>query len=222
MSKFKRIISLLLVMLILVSCGAPANKPADAPANEGNKTEANAPADVAEAPAVAELPAPRNTDGDFSAEGSNINNTNLKDYLNREDTVYIDVRDYGDYTKKHFKNFEIIPYFAYIFNEQAGQEGFPQLYGGTLEAPVAAYESSDAILEALFPKDKNLMIICQSGGRVAMLMKILEQKGYDMNKVYNIGGMAQYTAEEYRDLITDVEELGVEAVYTINATPVAQ
>ncbi len=47
-----------------------------------------------------------------------------------------------------------------------------------------------------------------------MLMEIMEARGWDMSKVYNIGGMAQYTAAEYRDLITDTPELIVESKYS--------
>ncbi|NLJ57442.1 MAG: hypothetical protein GX339_01185 [Tissierellia bacterium] len=204
MLKFKRFLSVLLILtIVLVGCSAPASNP-PAP------TES-------ESPALAELPPAQKVEGDYSFENSGINHENLLDYLYREDSVYIDTRNYEDYSKKHFKNFEVIPFFAYIYNENAGTEGFPQLFKGTHEEPVAVYESSEAILNALFPKDKNLMIMCQSGGRVAMLMKMLEAYGYDMDKVYNIGGMAQYTAEQYRDLITDTEELNIEVNYIINA-----
>ena len=90
------------------------------------------------------------------------------------------------------------------------------MFKGTPDAAEAVYDSSVSVLNALFPKDKNLMIMCQSGGRVAMLMKILNANGYDMSKVYNIGGMAQYTGEEFRKFITDTEELNVEAKYILN------
>ena len=50
-----------------------------------------------------------------------------------------------------------------------------------------------------------------------MLMKMLAANGYDMSKIYNIGGMAQYTGEQYREFLTDTEELNVEAKYIINA-----
>ena len=204
MLKFKRFLSVLLILtIVLAGCSAPASNP-PAP------TES-------ESPALAELPPAQKVEGDYSFENSGINHENLLDYLYREDSVYIDTRNYEDYSKKHFKNFEVIPFFAYIYNENAGTEGFPQLFKGTHEEPLAVYESSEAILNALFPKDKNLMIMCQSGGRVAMLMKMLEAYGYDMDKVYNIGGMAQYTAEQYRDLITDTEELNIEVNYIINA-----
>lgn len=194
MKKISKILLLLLILTItLTGCATPA-------INE-----------------LAQLPTSQKTAGDYSFENSGINHENLLDYLNREDSVYIDLRNYEDYSKKHFKNFEVIPFFAYIYNENAGSAELPQLYKGTPDAPEAVYDSSDTILNALFPKDKNLIILCQSGGRVAMLMKILAAKGYDMTKVYNIGGMAQYTGSEYRSLITDVEELNVEVKYIINA-----
>lgn len=77
------------------------------------------------------------------------------------------------------------------------------------------YEESDDLLEALFPKDKTLFIMCQSGGRVGMLMNILAARGWDMSKVYNIGGMAQYTGAEYRDMIVDTPEMIMTTTYSM-------
>lgn len=205
MLKLKKLLSVLLILsIVLTGCAAPAAAPTPAPAPVQEEK-------------LPELPPSQKVEGDYSFENSGINHENLLDYLNREDTVYIDTRNFEDYSKKHFKNFEVIPFFAYIYNENAGTEGFPQLFKGTHDAPEAVYESSEAILNALFPKDKTLMIMCQSGGRVAMLLKMLNAHGYDMSKVYNIGGMAQYTGEQYREILTDTEELNVEAKYIINA-----
>lgn len=157
------------------------------------------------------------TEGVYAASCSSINVDNLDQYLNRDDVVYIDLRDYKDYAMKHFRNFESIPYFAFIFNAEAHTNPeMVQLYGGTIDAPVSVYKESDSIFEALFPQDKNLFIMCQSGGRVAMLMKILEVKGYDMSKVYNIGGMANYTDAKFNPFLTNTGELTVEATYVIN------
>lgn len=220
MKNFKNTSKLLLLLLIfsmtLTACAPAAEKPAEAP-------QETAPADEVEetnqepAEELAELPPAQKEAGDYSFENSGINSENLFDYLNREDSVYIDLRNYEDYSKKHFKNFEVVPFFAFIHNENAGEEGFPQLFKGEHDAPEAVYESSVSILKAIFPQDKNLMLMCQSGGRVAMLMKMLEANGYDMSKVYNIGGLAQYTGSEYRDLITDTEEFNVEVDYKVNA-----
>ena len=53
--------------------------------------------------------------------------------------------------------------------------------------------------------------MCQSGGRVNNMMKILSARGWDMSKIYNIGGMAHYAGAEYRSLVTDTPEIFVEA-----------
>lgn len=204
MLKFKKLFSVVLILAIVLTGCAQAAAPAPAPA----------PAPVEQ---KVELPASQKTSGDYSFENSGINHENFLEFMDVEDAVYIDLRNFEDYTKKHFKNFEVIPFFAYIYNENAGTEGFPQLYKGTHDAPVAVYDSSEAVLNALFPKDKTLMLMCQSGGRVAMLMKMLAANGYDMSKIYNIGGMAQYTGEQYREFLTDTEELNIEAKYIINA-----
>lgn len=151
----------------------------------------------------------------FKSDCSSINKDTLINYLDRDDVLYIDLRDYVDYGKKHFKNFEVIPFFAYIYDAEAHtNKDKIQLYGGTPQEPVAVYEESDKILEAMFPKDKTIFLMCQSGGRVSMLMDILKAKGYDMSKIYNIGGVAQYTAGQYRPFITDLPELGIEAKYS--------
>ncbi len=156
------------------------------------------------------------TPGDFGPTCSAIGPHNLLQYLNRSDIYYIDTRDHNDYMKKHFRNFEVIPFFGLIFNADANTDNtLPHLYGGTPTEPVPVYEESDDILKALFPKDKTLFIMCQSGGRVAMLMNILKARGWDMSKVYNIGGMAQYTSAEYKSIITDTPEMIMEIKYNM-------
>ena len=204
MLKFKKLFSVVLLLAIVLTGCAQAAAPAPAPA----------PAPVEQ---KVELPPSQKTAGDYSFENSGVNAENFMEFMDVEDALYIDTRNFEDYAKKHFKNFEVIPFFAYIYNDKAGTEGFPQLYKGTHDAPEAVYDSSESILNALFPKDKTLFIMCQSGGRVAMLMKMLAANGYDMSKIYNIGGMAQYTGEQYREFLTDTEELNVEAKYIINA-----
>lgn len=213
---------------------ADASPAAPVEATEATTTaEATTEAVAAPAPAaLGALPAPVDTTKSFkatkdatedtpcdatsySADCSAVNNTNLSQYLNRSDVLYIDTRDYEDYVKKHIRNFEVIPFFAYIYDaEAANNPDLIQLYGGTTKEPIPVYEESDKLLEVFFPKDKTLFIMCQSGGRVKMLMEIMEARGWDMSKVYNIGGMAQYTAAEYRDLITDTPELIVESKYS--------
>ncbi len=153
--------------------------------------------------------------GNFGPTCSAINSENLKQYLGRTDVMYIDLRDYSDYAKKHLRNFECIPFFALIYNAEAANDAsLPQLYGGTPDEPVPVYAESDELLEALFPKGKTIFLMCQSGGRVNNMMKILNARGWDMSKVYNIGGMAHYAGPEYRGLVTDTPEIIIEANYS--------
>ena len=156
------------------------------------------------------------TPGSFGPTCSAINSENFLEYMSRPDVMYIDTRDFGDYMKKHFRNFEAIPFFALVFNAEAHTDAsMVQLYGGTPTEPVPVYEESDDLLEVLFPKDKTLFIMCQSGGRVGMLMNIMSARGWDMSKVYNIGGMAQYSGAEYKPFITDTAEFSLTATYNI-------
>ena len=222
--KGKQLILLLVLVLsltALVGCGSAAKTDAELadegwvknPAEQGWVLE-----DDAEAPAAQEeLPAPlvdENAEAIYSADNSSITVDNLDEYMNREDVMYIDIRDYNDYAKKHFKNFEVIPYFGYVFNAEANTNpDMIQLYGGTPAEPVAVYEQSDALLNAMFPKDKTLFIMCEKGGRVTQLMQLLDAKGYDMSNIYNIGGMGQYVDKKYSDHITDTYEFELDATY---------
>lgn len=190
----------------------------DAPAGETvEKLALPAPRDLTKtykkADSDEELPA---TDDCYLVACSSITADNLLDYLGRDDVLYIDLRNYEDYIMKHFRNFEVIPYFGLIFNAEAHEdESMIHLYGGNPKEPVPVYEESDKMLELLFPKDQTLFLFCQSGGRVAMMMDILAARGWDMSKIYNIGGMAQYTGREYVPYIVDTMEFGIVPEYTV-------
>lgn len=186
---------------------------------EGDVEGAVSDEDSTEVADLEDLPSPLIKEDDeapYAATNSSINVGNLDKYLNRDDVLYIDIRDYDDYSKKHFKNFEVIPYFGYIFNEEADTNPeMIQLYAGTPEEPVEVYEQSDALLNAMFPQDQNLFIMCEKGGRVTQLMKILDSRGYDMSKIYNVGGVGQYTDSKYTEHLTDTYEFNLEAEYMI-------
>ena len=57
--------------------------------------------------------------------------------------------------------------------------------------------------------------MCQSGGRVAMCMDILAANGYDMSKIYNVGGMGQFTSKDLAPYVVDLAEFKVNAEYSI-------
>lgn len=155
-------------------------------------------------------------EGVYSSDCSSINAENLIDYMGRNDVFYIDLRDYNNYAEKHIRGFGVIPYFGLIFNAEAHTDATKvQLFGGSPEAPVATYKESVALLKALFPQDRPLFIMCQSGARVSWLMQILAANGYDMSKVYNVGGMGQYTDSKYAPVITDTAEFKLQITYGI-------
>lgn len=111
----------------------------------------------------------------------------LVDYLDREDVVYIDLRGVGDYNKGHIEGFESVPHFDVLMasNKAKGD----QLFYADAEGKIQPrYEESVQILNATFPKDRAIFLMCKSGGRVVATMDILAANGYDMSKVYNVGG----------------------------------
>lgn len=216
----KKLLLALLAVLLLAGCASCPECEA-CPVVEAAKT-------------VADLPAPRDAsksyqdkDGnsiactleDYSLDCSNINSSNLKDYLGIEGVVYIDARDFGDYAKKHLRNFECIPYFALVFDAEANGADKPQLFGGSVTEPVATYEESLDILHDLIPQDKVVFLMCQSGGRIKAFMNLLAAEGYDMSKIYNIGGMAQYG--EYEGIYV-AEDITLNATYAFNGLTLAK
>lgn len=159
----------------------------------------------------------------FNAACASINSTNLYNYLGLEGVEYIDIRDEqnyaavvvpgqggadptasvvitnpaGTYSGQHLKGFVNHSYNKYIVGN--GTQLFYQDNG----VYVPRYTDSVETLKAMFPQDKVLFIMCQSGGRVAGMMALLEQYGWDMSKVYNVGGMGQYTADAYKPYVVN-------------------
>lgn len=143
----------------------------------------------------------------YSAACGGINSTNLYNYLGLEGVEYIDIRDElelandltkvgGTFSGKHLSGFVNYSYNKYIVGGNA-TSGI-QLFYVDNDVYVPRYAHSVEALKGMFPQDKVLFIMCQSGGRVAGMMTLLEQYGWDMSKVYNVGGMGQYTADEYK------------------------
>lgn len=156
------------------------------------------------------LPKPEITDGLRGTFGidKNINEKTIDDYLNRTDTIYRDMRMLKDpgnyeaiggdsYLSGFIKGFEVVPY-PYLVNVK----GLPEEVGSTYEGTTlfteengeykANYKESMQILEYLFPKDKNIFLICGGGGYAGMTKTMLVKLGWDENKIYNIGGYWYY------------------------------
>ena len=162
---------------------------------------------------LAALPAPEVTTGARGELGidANINESTIDNYLGRSDSVYRDVRlleDPGNYAaiggdamlSGFVEGFEVVPY-PYLVNV----EGLPAEVGATYTGPTLFtqkdgvytpnYEESTEILEALFPKDKNIFLMCGGGGYSGMLKNMLVSLGWDANKIYDVGGYWFYEGD---------------------------
>lgn len=159
---------------------------------------------------VTNLPKPKLSEGLRGTFGidKNINEKTIDNYLNRPDTVYRDMRMLKDpgnyeaiggdsYLSGFIKGFEVVPY-PYLVNVT----GLPEEVGKTYEGNtlftlkdgkyIANYNESLSILEYLFPKDKNIFLMCGAGGYAGSTKEMLVALGWDENKIYNIGGYWYY------------------------------
>ena len=144
----------------------------------------------------------------------NINEKTIDKYLNRSDTVYRDVRMLVDtaswenkggdrYLSGYIKGFEVIP-SPYLVNytdeyiKQKEKENVHGLYQGNALFNFSDgkytpnYKESMDILEAIFPKDKNIFIMCGAGGYAGEVRKMLISLGWDEKLVRDIGGYWYY------------------------------
>ena len=160
------------------------------------------------------LPKPEVTEGlrgDLGID-KNINEETIDKYLNRSDSVYRDVRllkDPGNYEaiggdsylSGFVKGFEVVP-LPYLVNVKGLPPEVGDTYAGktlfTLDDEgnyTANYKESKEILEYLFPKDKNIFLMCGGGGYAGMTKKLLVSQGWDENKIYNTGGYWYYNGK---------------------------
>ena len=158
--------------------------------------------------------------GEFGID-KNINEETIDNYLNRTDSVYRDMRmliDPGDYEaiggdaylSGFVKGFEVVP-LPYLVNVT----GLPKEVGDTYKGTTlftekdgeykANYEESMDILEYLFPKDKNIFLMCGGGGYAGMTKTMLVKLGWDEDKIYNVGGYWYYEGENNVKVKNDKE-----------------
>ena len=160
------------------------------------------------------LPEPELSEGQRGELGidKNINESTIDMYLGRSDAVYRDLRMLKDpgnyeviggdsYLSGFVEGFEVVP-FPYIVNVSglpsevgdtyAGETLFHQHSDGTY---TANYEESMMILEALFPKDKVIFLMCGGGGYSGMMKAMLVSLGWDASKIYDVGGYWFYEGD---------------------------
>ncbi len=160
---------------------------------------------------LSSLPQPELSEGQRGQLGidKNINEGTIDNYLNREDSVYRDMRMLKDdgiyeniggdsYISGFVKGFEVVPY-PYLAPLSGLPEEIGEGYiGKTLfrldenGKYVANYKESLDILEYLFPKDKTIFLMCGGGGYAGSTKNLLVSLGWDENKIYNVGGYWYY------------------------------
>ena len=183
------------------------------------------------------LPAPELSEGQRGELGidKNVNEETIDSYLGRSDAVYRDLRmleDPGNYEaiggdsklSGFVRGFELVP-FPYIVNVT----GLPEAVGNTYTGKTlfhqhsdgsysANYEESMSILEALFPKDKVIFLMCGGGGYSGMMKNMLVELGWDESKIYDVGGYWYYGGKNNVD-VKRVNDKG-EVVYDFYKVPV--
>ena len=191
------------------------------------------PAVPAEPAAAKPLPAPSvNAESQFGVD-TNINISNIDEWLGRDDAVYRDVRmlfdpaDYaaigGEADLTHtIEGFKVVP-FPYVATLQAlpvdgAYEGdclFTVEWNadGSVKSAEANYSESMMILEELFPKDKAVFLMCGGGGYAGMMKQLLLFLDWDENLLYNIGANWEYTGSRGIELVVYPEEAGGHNIY---------
>ena len=160
------------------------------------------------------LPAPEVSEGQRGELGidKNVNEATIDKYLGRSDAVYRDLRMLKDpgnyeaiggdsYLSGFVNGYEVVP-LPYLVNVS----GLPAEVGDTYDGDTlftdngdgtytANYEESMEILEALFPKDKVIFLMCGGGGYSGMMKKMLVALGWDESRIYNTGGYWFYEGD---------------------------
>lgn len=187
------------------------------------------------------LPKPELSEGLRGKYGidKNINEKTIDNYLNRTDTVYRDVRmleDTASWENKggernlsgYIKGFEVIPSpflanYTDDYIEQKKKENVSGLYQGKTLFKLdndgnytPNYKESMDILESIFPKDKNIFIICGAGGYAGQVKHMLVKLGWDEDKVRDIGGYWYY---EGKNAIQVKETIDGKEYYNFSKVP---
>lgn len=185
----KKIISLL-VILLLCGCSAP----------------------VEEEEIITSLPKKTFPSSNLLSD-SDIYPAVLDDYLFLENVIYIDTRDYLQFINEgSVAGFVNIPFYDLIvsLNEEDNglyimtkvEDGDKTYMLGEVGSFIPKYEESEEIINALFPKDYDIVVLSTAGVESTYLLNLLAQLGYDYSRLYNAGGFSNssvgYTA--YREL----------------------
>jgi rhodanese-related sulfurtransferase len=171
------------------------------------------PVSVDDDPMKNPLPTKKSADSTLMSE-SVINVSNLDEYLFRDDTYYVDTREINQWLEEgHVAGFVNIPFYQAVANIKTSTDvlySFDRIRdaGGNVTVSLgepgsfsANYEESLSILNAIFPKDKNIIFLSTAGVEASYLIALLIQEGYDGGKLYNAGPFSNTVGSNvaYRD-----------------------
>lgn len=184
---------------------------------------------------LSSLPKPEVTSGQRGELGidKNINESTIDQYLGRSDAVYRDLRMLKDpgnyeaiggdaYLSGFVNGFEVVP-LPYIVNVTGLPEEVGETYNGktlftNYDGNYAPnYRESMAVLEALFPKDKVIFLMCGGGGYSGIMKEMLVALGWDADKIYDVGGYWYYDGDNRVD-VKRINSDG-EAIYDFYKVP---
>lgn len=145
---------------------------------------------------------------------SPINVSNLDDYLFRKDTYYVDLREVNQFLEEgHVAGFVNVPFYQaianiktstgvlYSFDRIRDVNGNVTASLGEVGSFSANYNESLSILNTLFPKNRNIIILSTAGVEASYLIALLIQEGFDGSKLYNAGPFSNSVGSNiaYRD-----------------------
>jgi len=181
---------------------------------------------------LAPIPKPEVSEGMRGELGidKNVNETTIDNYLNRSDSVYRDMRLLEDpanyeqiggdrYLSGIIDGFEVVP-LPYLIEPEGLPEAVGKSYTGktlfsrtTSGKVIANYQESQQILEDLFPKNKNIFLMCGGGGYAGMTKKLLVDLGWNADKIWNVGGFWYYEGKNKTNI---KQEDGTFAFWKLN------
>ena len=144
---------------------------------------------------ITSLPEKEIVDSPLATE-SPLNATNIDDYLFLDGLKYVDLRSFNQILSEGaIAGFEVIPFYDVLvwwekkdnvlFTMKKGEN--KDTYIGDVGCFFPNYEESEEAIEAIFPKDKQIVFMSTAGVEAAYMINLLKQLGYDASKLYNAG-----------------------------------
>lgn len=122
-----------------------------------------------------------------SCSSDTVNMDNIDDYLNQENTMYVDIRNYDEIAETgYIDGFIILPLYD-LFEV----EGIIIRSNGYVFSPGDIWKPDT--LRSYFDEDQTIYIMCRSGNRAEYFVSVLKHLGYE--DVHNIGGIIDYNGD---------------------------